>query len=71
MPFRKVVIATGTKVFAGPDGMKSALSLIAQDKPIRYVGVIGPIEFDKNGDITGPFRLWRIKERRGRDHAAR
>jgi branched-chain amino acid transport system substrate-binding protein len=24
--------------------------------------VIGPIEFDKNGDITGPFRLWRIKD---------
>ena len=59
---RKVVAANGTKVFAGPDGMKGALSLIAQGKPIRYVGVIGPIEFDKNGDITGPFRLWRIKD---------
>ena len=29
-------------------------------KPIRYEGVIGPIAFDKYGDITGPFRLWKI-----------
>ncbi len=24
-------------------------------------GVIGPVAFDKYGDITGPFRLWRIQ----------
>jgi branched-chain amino acid transport system substrate-binding protein len=24
--------------------------------------VIGPITFDDVGDITGPFRLWRIKD---------
>ncbi|TIX08601.1 MAG: amino acid ABC transporter substrate-binding protein, partial [Mesorhizobium sp.] len=23
-------------------------------------GVIGPVSFDKYGDITGPFRLWKI-----------
>jgi hypothetical protein len=23
--------------------------------------VIGPIDFDRCGDITGPFRLWRIE----------
>jgi hypothetical protein len=22
--------------------------------------VIGPVSFDKYGDITGPFRLWKI-----------
>ena len=27
---------------------------------MRYVGVIGAVEFDRNGDIVGPFRLWRI-----------
>jgi branched-chain amino acid transport system substrate-binding protein len=27
---------------------------------VRYVGVIGAVEFDKNGDIVGPFRTWRI-----------
>ena len=26
------------------------------------MGVIGPVEFDRYGDITGPFRLWRIKD---------
>ena len=24
--------------------------------------MIGPVQFDKYGDITGPFRLWRIKD---------
>jgi branched-chain amino acid transport system substrate-binding protein len=50
----------GTPVYAGADGFKKALDLIAAHKPIRYVGVIGPISFDRYGDITGPFREWRI-----------
>ena len=37
-----------------------ALQLIREKKPVRYVGVIGPVAFDKNGDIVGPFRTWRI-----------
>jgi branched-chain amino acid transport system substrate-binding protein len=24
--------------------------------------VIGPITFDQHGDITGPFRLWKIQD---------
>jgi branched-chain amino acid transport system substrate-binding protein len=47
-------------VHAGPEGFKRALQLIREKKPVRYVGVIGAVEFDKNGDIVGPFRLWRI-----------
>ena len=35
---------------------------LAPGKPIRYVGVIGPVQFDAYGDITGPFRLWRIQK---------
>lgn len=23
--------------------------------------MIGPVSFDRNGDITGPFRLWQIQ----------
>jgi branched-chain amino acid transport system substrate-binding protein len=58
---RRVLDAKGTIVYAGPDQLKQALSLIGQHQPIRYVGVIGAVQFDKNGDITGPFRLWRIQ----------
>ncbi len=36
--------------------------LIKDGKPIRYEGVIGPVAFDKYGDITGPFRLWKITD---------
>ena len=37
------------------------MQLIRERKAVRYVGVIGGVEFDKNGDIVGPFRLWRLQ----------
>lgn len=59
---RAVLASDGATVHAGPDGMRQALALIGEGKPIRYVGVIGPVQFDQHGDITGPFRLWRIQK---------
>ena len=47
-------------VHAGPEGFKRALQLIREKKPVRYVGVIGAVSFDKNGDIVGPFRTWKL-----------
>ena len=57
---RKVTDPGGEVVHAGPQGFARALQLIKEKKPVRYVGVIGAVEFDKNGDIVGPFRTWRI-----------
>ncbi|TGT90673.1 amino acid ABC transporter substrate-binding protein, partial [Mesorhizobium sp. M5C.F.Ca.ET.164.01.1.1] len=45
---------------AGKEEFAKALGLIKDGKPIRYEGVIGPVAFDQFGDITGPFRLWKI-----------
>ena len=47
-------------IHAGKDEFAKALALLKDGKPIRYEGVIGPISFDQFGDITGPFRLWKI-----------
>lgn len=52
----------GEPIHAGKDEFAKALKLIAEGKPIRYEGVIGPVAFDQYGDITGPFRLWQIKD---------
>jgi ABC-type branched-subunit amino acid transport system substrate-binding protein len=57
---RKVTDPAGEVVHAGPAGFARALQLIKEKKPLRYVGVIGAVSFDKNGDIVGPFRTWRI-----------
>jgi ABC-type branched-subunit amino acid transport system substrate-binding protein len=57
---REVTGSAGEVVHAGPDGFRRALELLRAGQRIRYVGVIGPVEFDQNGDITGPFRKWRI-----------
>jgi ABC-type branched-subunit amino acid transport system substrate-binding protein len=52
----------GEPIHAGKDEFAKALALIKDGKPIKYEGVIGPIAFDQYGDITGPFRLWKIKD---------
>jgi branched-chain amino acid transport system substrate-binding protein len=57
---RKAVDPAGEPIHAGKDEFTKALKLIAEGKPIRYEGVIGPIDFDQFGDISGPFRLWQI-----------
>jgi branched-chain amino acid transport system substrate-binding protein len=58
---REVTGGTGETIHAGPDQFRRALQLLREGKAIRYVGVIGPVAFDQNGDITGPFRKWRIQ----------
>jgi len=58
---RRVLDAKGTVVHAGAAEFRKAFGLIKEGKPVRYVGVIGPVQFDRYGDITGPFRLWRIQ----------
>jgi branched-chain amino acid transport system substrate-binding protein len=57
---RQVTAPGGEVVYAGPQGFARALQLIRAKKPVRYVGVIGPVQFDKYGDIAGPFRTWKI-----------
>ncbi|WP_342237429.1 ABC transporter substrate-binding protein [Inquilinus sp. OTU3971] len=58
----QVVAEGGTPIHAGKDEFAKALQLIKDGKPIKYEGVIGPVSFDQYGDITGPFRLWRIQD---------
>ncbi|TWB58457.1 branched-chain amino acid transport system substrate-binding protein [Rhizobium sp. ERR 922] len=58
----KVVDPKGTPIYAGKEEFAKALGLIKEGKPIRYEGVIGPVSFDQYGDITGPFRLWKIAD---------
>ena len=56
----KVVDPKGEPIYAGRDEFAKALGLIGDGRAIRYEGVIGPVQFDRYGDITGPFRLWKI-----------
>ncbi len=58
---RAVVDPAGEPIFAGAEEFRKALALIAEGKPIKYEGVIGPVAFDEVGDISGPFRLWKIE----------
>jgi branched-chain amino acid transport system substrate-binding protein len=57
----EVVAAGGEPIHAGKEEFARALKLIKDGKPVKYEGVIGPVSFDPYGDITGPFRLWKIK----------
>lgn len=58
----EVTAAGGTPIYAGKAEFEKALGLLKDGKPIKYEGVIGPVSFDQYGDITGPFRLWKITD---------
>lgn len=57
---RLVQAANGTQVGTGPDEYKKALELIKAGRPIQYHGATGPVQFDANGDVTGPALVWKI-----------
>ena len=57
---RRVHTPGGTPVGTGPAEFKKALELIRAGKPIKYFGATGPIEFDANGDVSGPALVWKI-----------
>ena len=56
----RVTDPSGAVIHAGKDEFVRALALLRDGKPIRYEGVIGAVSFDASGDISGPFRVWRI-----------
>ena len=58
----KVTAKDGAVIHAGKAEFAKALALLRDGKSIRYEGVIGPVAFDQFGDITGPFRLWKITD---------
>ena len=58
---RKIHDPNGEIVGTGPEGFKKALELIKAGKPIKYSGATGPIEFDANGDVSGPALVWKIE----------
>ena len=59
---RRVHVPNGTPVGTGPAEYKKALELIKAGKPIKYFGATGPIEFDANGDVTGPALVWKVRD---------
>jgi ABC-type branched-subunit amino acid transport system substrate-binding protein len=59
---RRAHVPGGAAVGTGPAEFKKALELIKAGKPIKYFGATGPIEFDANGDVTGPALVWKIKD---------
>ncbi|CAM5595285.1 Leu/Ile/Val-binding protein [Mycolicibacterium aubagnense] len=58
----EVVSVKGEPIHAGKEEFAKALALIKEGKPVKYEGVIGPVSFDQYGDITGPFRLWKVQD---------
>lgn len=59
---RQVHVPKGAPVGTGPAEFKNATALIKAGKPIKYFGATGPIEFDVNGDVTGPALVWKVKD---------
>lgn len=58
---RRIHDPAGTVFGTGPDEYRRALDLIKAGKPVKYSGATGPLEFDANGDVTGPALVWKIE----------
>ena len=37
------------------------MRLIAEGKDINYEGASGPVDFDENGDVSGPIEIWTVE----------
>ena len=57
---REVTNAPGEPV--GPGDFAKAKELIAAGTDIDYQGAAGNHEFDENGDVTGIFEHWAVKD---------
>ena len=56
----QVTATEGGPIHAVAEEFKKVLALIGAGQKICCEGVVGPVVFDQHGDITGPFRLWKI-----------
>lgn len=57
---RNVSNPPGEKVLPGE--WAKAVKLLAEGKDIDYVGASGSLNFDENGDVSGSFAHWMIKD---------
>lgn len=58
---RGVANPPGEVVGPGVEGIARALALIAEGKDVNYEGASGPVDFDENGDVTGPIEIWKVE----------
>ena len=59
---RIVTGGEGEVVYPGVEGFTRAKALIAEGQPFTYVGATGPITFDANGDVNGPYLIWGVRD---------
>ena len=58
---RDVANPPGEVVGPGLAGIQKALSRIASGQDINYEGASGPVDFDENGDVSGPIEVWTVE----------
>ena len=59
---REVANPPGEKIYAGANEIEKGFNLLSQGEEINYVGASGPIDFDKNGDVTSPMQVFNVKD---------
>jgi ABC-type branched-subunit amino acid transport system substrate-binding protein len=57
---RKATDPAGVPADATTEGLRRALQDLAAGKPVDYRGAVGPLHFDRSGDIAIPFVTWKL-----------
>lgn len=54
------LVSSGGTPF-GPDAFGAAVDAIRAGEDIDYVGASGEVDFDDNGDVVGPYLIWKVE----------
>lgn len=54
------LVSSGGTPF-GPDAFGDAVAAIRAGEDIDYVGASGDVDFDANGDVLGPYLIWKVE----------
>lgn len=52
----------GTPVGPGPSGFEEAVEILEAGGEVNYQGAAGLVDFDKVGNVGGPYDIWRIND---------
>jgi ABC-type branched-subunit amino acid transport system substrate-binding protein len=59
---REITGPEGEPVYAGVKGFEEAIKKLKDGKDIAYIGVTGPIQFDKYGDVSAAFSAQQYRD---------
>ncbi|MHB8420774.1 MAG: ABC transporter substrate-binding protein [Myxococcales bacterium] len=56
-----VQVSAGAGTAVGPADYAAAVAALDAGQAVNYGGASGPVDFDANGDVVGPYDIWQVQ----------